>query len=144
MSRRIGQKKSPELMSRVVSGRLNPEYSEDKIALEQWDYALSQGKTPRQVITDALMRSAGIVPEMYHRPEDDMATQLSQIKAQLNALYGMVENGVMDMLRNIKAVDPQGFREFANAESGELEISEQFAKNAQKAARKTFRQRGES
>lgn len=143
MSRKIGEKKPPELMSRVVSARLNPEYPEDLEALTHWDNEIAAGYSPRAIITDALMRCAGITPEMYHRPEDDTANQLDGISAQLAGLYSIIENGVMDMLRNIKVADPQGFREFANDESGGLEISEQFAKNAQKAARKTLRQRGQ-
>lgn len=152
--RKVGVKKSPEQRSQVISARLNPDYDEDRKALEQWGRMKADGYEPRAILTHALIQMAGITPEMFHRTQqaEDVLEKLSNrldtiddIHKGVDQIIVLIENSIIDMLRNIKKEDPQGFREFANhveEENGELDMGQRFIQNAQKAARKTFRQRG--
>lgn len=59
----------PTKKSTVISIRLNPANKEDKRVLDIL-YALHErGFTPREIITDAILRAEGHTPEMYHDVE---------------------------------------------------------------------------
>lgn len=138
--------------SRVISARLNPEFAEERAALKVFDDLVEQEYSPRQIITHAILQANGYTPEMFHKERSDavvvaleeqlMHLDLKGLSDKIDAIYDFIAHQIIDVLRNVKSADPDAFRSFANQESGDdMELDEEFVRNAQRAARKTFKQR---
>jgi len=136
--------------SRVISARLHPSDEHEEAALAVFDDLVAQGYNARQIFTDALLRANGYTPDMFRRDTridnvidrlESHVAQMPDVSEKLDTLIGLFEARMDDLLRNIKNADPQAFREFANAEPTEAHtFSDEFIVNAQKAARRTFKQ----
>lgn len=136
--------------SRVLSARLHPSDEHEEAALTVFDDLIEQGYNARQIFTDALLRLHGYTPDMFRRDAridsvidrlEAHVSQMPDVSEKLDALMQMFETRLDDLLRNIKDADPQAFREFANAEQTEQHsFSDEFIANAQRAARRTFKQ----
>jgi hypothetical protein len=127
--------------SRVISVRLHPDDQHEGEALNVFDDLRAQGYTPRQIMTHALLHVSGHTPEMFrHESLPDGA--LNTINVRLGHIADMIEGNMAQLLHNVKQADPDAFRQFANNEQqGEYDLGDDFIRNAQKAARKTFKQR---
>lgn len=128
--------------SRVISARLHPAYEKERDALEVFDTLTQQGYSPREILTDALLYVAGRTPEMYDR-ESRLAETMESIEGKVGALSDLFLGRMEELLVAIKNTDPEGLRQFANhrhEEHGDVELSDDFITNVQRAARKTFRQ----
>lgn len=135
--------------SRVISIRLNPVDEYEAKALAYLDDLIAQEYTPREIITDALLKRAGKKPEMFRREKtintllarlDTYTEYMPDISQKLDAILDMIETRIDDMLRNIRDADPAGFRDFASEEDQDA-LSEEFIHNAKIAVRNTFRGR---
>jgi hypothetical protein len=148
-----GKKGSTGAVSRVIGARLHPKScDEEKEALATYDAKVGEGFTPREILTDALLRAAGYTPEMF-RPRqervDGAITRLESklevldsIEGRLDALQDMVESSIGNLLRQIRSIDPEGLRRFASADDEEDggEFSDDFIKNARRAVRPSLNQ----
>lgn len=144
--------------SQVISARLHPSDPYEKKALEIFEARKAEGWTPRDIITDALLRSEGFSPEMF-RSEGRMQSALAELEAklgaldaleelpsQLTALQHAIEGSIIGLLKDLKRSSPGEFRRFAEHdedEHGDIELSQDFIKNARRAARRSFSQRRE-
>lgn len=148
-----GRGSKGDIQSRVLSARLNPRRSkQEEEALKAWDELIKKGYTPRDIITDALNRLDGNTPEMFRTDErfeivldrlEERTQSLEGLPRRIEAIVGLVEDGIAAMLRELKRTDPRGLRRFVekNDDDDGDELDEEFAENARKAARKSFRQR---
>lgn len=129
--------------SRVISVRLHPDDQHESEALVVFDDLRAQGYTPRQIMTHALLHVSGHTPEMFrHESLPDGA--LNTINVRLTQIADMIEGSMGQLLHNVKQADPEAFRRFANHDEMGAEgydLDDDFIQNAQKAARKTFKQR---
>lgn len=130
--------------SRVISARLHPKESHEKIALEIFDQLIDGGYSPREIITDAILRLKNIEPEMFRergeRIDDDISTTLRFIKDELIAIREEQADQMRDLLLKFKAADPTAFRAFAEDDNDEnVDLDEDFIANAKKAMRPGFR-----
>lgn len=131
--------------SRVISVRLNAGDLVEQEALAIYDDLVGQGYSPRQIFTDAILRLAGMTPEMFSERQltvMDIATRLNAIRNELIALRSEQADGLRELMKKMKAADPSGFRSFANEadEDSTIQLSDDFIMNARKAMRPSFRQ----
>lgn len=149
-----GNKKAEdEAQSRVISARLHPSDEYERAALQVFDGKIADGFTPRQILTDALNFAAGHTPDMFRREGriDGATEKLETLVRQLNPedldmrlseLLSAFEQRIETFLKSLRSTDPTGFKRFADSqEDDELDLDEEFIKNAKKAVRKSFRQR---
>lgn len=95
----MGRQKTTGETTRSFSLRLNPAYEEDLAAIEHLDRMIEQGYSARQIVTDALCRASGLVPEMFSR-RDDMTMLYANLESLLSNFAGEI----------IKAVQQRGAR----------------------------------
>lgn len=134
--------------SKVISVRLHPSYETEGLALEIFE-ALTNQFSPREIITDALLRLNGITPEMFREKGikvngiREVLDDLEVIKEELAAIRTEHAEQMRELLRKFKAADPDAFKAFAeeeDADTEDLELDEDFVRNAQMAMRKSYRQ----
>jgi hypothetical protein len=121
--------------STVIAARLHPEKEREYMALQIYDQLLSNGKTPRAILTNALLSLANVDMDRM-LPEEP---RMDVMKSQLNEIQG----DIRALLQAIKSADPTAFRAFANEsadEPEEIQVDADFIANAKKAMRQSFRQ----
>ena len=152
-----------KVQSQVISARLHPAFAEEKTALEIFNAHVKAGYAPRDIITDALNRAAGLTPEMFREQErvnslayrlerqlDEMGGLSEQIESGIGGLNTQIEamrsellaalaDRIGDILRSIKNADPIAFKEFAETEDEGIELSADFIANARKAFKGNYR-----
>lgn len=132
--------------SKPIAARLHPGNEQEKRALDIYEGLIVRGYSAREIITDALLRMAGITPEMFRDRREripDITVALQDIKQELAAIREDHAEQMRDLLRKVKAADPDAFRAFADEtddETDDLDLDPDFIRNAQKAMRKTYRQ----
>lgn len=130
--------------TKVISARLNREFEEEARALEIFEEKVNDGYSPRQILTDALLRAGGYTPDMFRRGGIENASDLT---TKIDELYHMFASSIGDILKAVKRSDVQKFRQFANSEAEDdtdLDLDEDFIRNARNAVRRSYRQgRGE-
>lgn len=61
----MGRLKTTGETTKVYPFRLNPAYEQDKVAIAIIEQKRNEGYSVRQIMTDAIVRSAGYTPEMF-------------------------------------------------------------------------------
>lgn len=72
----MGRKKTTGETTIPYSFRLNPNYPQDKDAIDLIDNWKVEGYSTRQIMTDAILSRGGKRPQMYAVEEDDRTLQL--------------------------------------------------------------------
>lgn len=85
-----------------VQAWLNWEYDLERVALEAFVAKVSQGYKPRDIITDALVRSQDSIPEYYHEM-GEVQSQLKRIEEKLERNHEAILNQFYDMMQAIKS-----------------------------------------
>jgi len=135
---------SKKAESRVISARLHPKEPHEKIALEIFNQMINGGYSPREILTDAILRLGNVEPEMFRergaRIDDNISETLQDIKDELIAIREEQADQMRDLLLKFKAADPTAFRAFAEDDNDEdVDLDEDFIANAKKAMRPGFR-----
>lgn len=128
--------------SKHIQARLHPSTPSEAEAIELWNQWVKEGWQPRELITTLILSHAGYTPEDFRTGVDARLQQLTEkLDAKIDQITERLEGNITDLLRNIKTVDPQGLRRFANSDDEDMDVDEAFIRNAQQGVRKTFRQR---
>lgn len=79
--------------SRVLSARLHPRNEAEQIALSVWDKVIASGYTPREVMTNALLKLGDVQTDMIHSEDNLRGAMLTIFEklASLDALRTGVE-----------------------------------------------------
>lgn len=121
--------------STVIAARLHPEKERENLALQIYDQLILLGKSPRAILTNALLCLADVdVDRML--PEEP---RMDVMKSQLNE----IQTDIRALLQAIKNADPAAFRAFAEEtmdDPEEIQVDADFIANAKKAIRKSYRQ----
>jgi hypothetical protein len=120
-----------------IQGKLHPEASDDEArAIEIWNGWMAEKHAPRSVLTWLILNAAGEQPQGIRRSE------YRSLSSKIDRLTSLLEDGIGDLLKEIKRTDPQGFRDFANRDEEQDgdDLSAEFMANARKGARRTIRQ----
>lgn len=130
-----------------IQALLHPSDERERDAMAIWQDWLKQGYTPRQLITDMILRCAGRNPEMY-REKSAFAGELrmleERITGKIDDLQSAIENDIGTILKDMKRSDPDGFRRFVESEEmpeRDIDFEPEFIENAKRSVRKTFKQR---
>jgi hypothetical protein len=148
---------SGKKQSRIVSVRLHPRKEHEGEALRIIDEKLDEGYTLKQILVDAVLHAAGRTPEMFSQEDrinntmanlQDKLESIDHLEVGVNALQQlerrfqeMLESSIASLLKQIKRDDPANLRKFAESEDDDdLDLPSDFIKNAQRSARKTYKQ----
>lgn len=130
-----------------IQALLHPSDERERDAMLIWQDWLQQGYTPRQLITDMILRCAGRNPEMY-REKSAFSGELKMLEERLTGklddLHSAIENDIGTILKDMKRSDPDGFRRFVESDDvieRDVDFEPEFIENAKRSVRKTFRQR---
>jgi hypothetical protein len=108
--------------SQHIQCRLHPDTEYEENALAYYNQKLSEGFSPRQIITDALCRSANFTPDMF--PQD---------KGRVTV--GKIENLLADFAHEImRSIDSRPLRQSPQSEIEDNTIDDmEYAENIAKA-----------
>ncbi len=127
-----------EKKSEVLSARLSYEYEDERNALAVWERWKSEGFSPREIVTSALIKLDGETPSTGRA--DTLEERL------LARIEQRIEETMAHVLKDLRRVDPNGLQAFAQSSDAQdesedgVELSQMFIHNAKRAARKSFKQ----
>lgn len=130
-----------------IQALLHPSDEKERDAMAIWQDWLGQGFTPRQLITDMILRCAGRTPEMY-KEKSVFAGELrlleERITGKIDDLQSAIENDIGSILKDLKRSDPEGLRRYVESDDmpeRDVDFEPEFIENAKRSVRKTFKQR---
>lgn len=131
------------ILSKHIQARLHPSNPSEEKAIEIWTrWTEEENLQPRDLITALILSYEGYTPEDFRTDVDTRLEQLTgRLDAKIDQIANRLETNIAELLRNIKTTDPQGLRRFANSADEDLDVDEEFIRNAQKGVRRTFKQR---
>jgi uncharacterized protein YdaT len=130
-----------------IQALLHPSDEKERDAIEIWNGWLSEGYSPRQILTTIILAFKGRTPDMY-REKSAFSGELRMLEERLTGriedLHTAIENDIGTILKDIKSADPKGSREYAAKDADDSDGSDfdpEFIANARKTVRKTYKQR---
>lgn len=135
--RRRKQENWEPFADELIQARLNPNYSDEATALEEFHRLLNEGYTRREIICLSLLNMSGISPEYT-----DESQQLFSMIANLSDKIDEQSEQIIDIILSMKRADPEGFRRLADSED-DYESAE-IAGNIMLQRKPTLRERIEN
>lgn len=127
--------------SKVISARLNPQFEQERKALEIFEQWVSEGFTPREIMTNAILNAAQFKPEMF-RERGARGNNLGEIIGTLESLRDSLVGDIKSVMQEMWRSNPQQFRSMVNEaanDSADIELDDEFIANAVQSLRPTYR-----